>query len=155
MNISSFQKIENKFVLYFDGCSKSNPGLAGAGAVLYKNGKELGCVSHFLGLQTNNYAEYTALIKGFDIAKRNGAVDLLVKGDSLLVINQMSGTWKVSNENIRPLYLEAKELERKISGKVTYEHIKRDLNKRADTLANEALLKSYDANLDMMDTTDA
>lgn len=133
---------KDKYVLYFDGCSKANPGPAGCGAILYKNDCEFAFVSEYLGHQTNNYAEYMALIKGFELAISHGADgdSLLVRGDSMLVINQMKGIWKVKNASMQTLHLQAKQLQFKIPKGVTFEHIYRNLNTRADELANAALL---------------
>ena len=80
------------YELYFDGGANPNPGRAGAGALVYKNNEEILCTSHFVGInQTNNEAEYTGLIKGFELALKNEIYDLTVKGDSQLVIKQMKG----------------------------------------------------------------
>jgi ribonuclease HI len=133
--------INNNYVLFFDGCSKNNPGVSGAGAVLYKNGKEMTNISHFLGLQTNNYAEYMALKKGLELAVRFSIKNLIVKGDSNLVINQMTGEWKVKHENLIAIHKEIKQLETHFH-EIQYEHVKREYNKRADELANQALMKS-------------
>ena len=73
-----------KYLLRFDGASKGNPGIAGAGAVLYENGKEIWCISRYLGIQTNNYAECFAVILGIDEACRRKIKDLEVEGDSML-----------------------------------------------------------------------
>ena len=133
-----------QYILLFDGCSKNNPGPAGAGAVLYKNGKEISSVCSFLGLQTNNYAEYMALIKGLEMCLRYSIGHLEVKGDSTLVINQMNGEWKVNNPQLELLYEKAKQFEGQLN-RVSYNHIPREQNKRADMLANQALLKGFDA----------
>ena len=138
-------RIDN-YTLFFDGCSKSNPGPAGIGAVLYKNGQEIRSVSNFIGLQTNNVAEYMAFIKGLDIAMKLNIKNLHVKGDSLLVINQMKGDWAVKHENMIPLYEEAKHLEKSFES-ITYEHVKRNENGRADKLANESISKSWGSSL--------
>ena len=123
------------YELYFDGGANPNPGRAGAGAVVYKNNEEILCTSHFVGInQTNNEAEYTGLIKGFELALKNEIYDLTVKGDSQLVIKQMKGEYKVKAENLKILYSKAKELEGKFSS-IIYLHVKREFNKRADQLA--------------------
>lgn len=127
------------YELYFDGGANPNPGRAGAGAVVYKNNEEILCTSHFVGInQTNNEAEYTGLIKGFELALKNEIYDLTVKGDSQLVIKQMKGEYKVKAENLKILYLKAKELEGKFSN-IIYLHVKRDFNKRADQLATTGM----------------
>ena len=123
------------YELYFDGGANPNPGRAGAGAVIYKNNEEILCTSHFVGInQTNNEAEYTGLIKGFELAFKNEIYDLIVKGDSQLVIKQMKGEYKVKAENLKVLYSKAKESECKFNS-IIYLHVKRDFNKRADQLA--------------------
>lgn len=140
-------KRDDHYVLFFDGCSKSNPGPAGVGAVLYKNGQEIRAQSNFIGLQTNNVAEYMALIKGLDMVMKLNIKSLHVKGDSLLVINQMKGDWAVKHPNMIPLYEEAKHLEKSFD-KITYEHVKRNNNNRADKLANDSIDKTWGASLE-------
>ena len=91
--------------LYFDGCSKGNPGRAGAGAVLYDDtGSEVFAESVFVGYRaTNNEAEYTGLILGLTEALKRGiTTELLVRGDSQLVIRQMQGKYKVNSPNLVP-----------------------------------------------------
>jgi ribonuclease HI len=131
---------KNLYTLFFDGCSKGNPGKSGAGAVLYKNNIEIWNKSHYVGeKQTNNYAEYMGLIIGLEEAVKQKISFLQVKGDSLLVIRQMKGEYKVNSPNILKLYQEAINLVRVISN-VEFAHVYRKDNKRADALSNEALL---------------
>ena len=128
------------YEMYFDGCSKGNPGLAGAGAVLYKNNVEIDSKSLFLGdKETNNVAEYNGLILGLELAIRNNIKELTVKGDSLLVIQQMSNKYKVKSENLMKVYKHAKELAQSFA-KIEYIHVYRSANKRADDLANFAIM---------------
>ena len=130
----------NEYSLNFDGASKGNPGLSGAGFVIYENDKELVYDSKFVSKNaTNNVAEYYGLIYGLKEAVKQKIKILIVKGDSNLVIKQMKGEWKVKHPNLIPLHAKAKKEEAKLS-KVTYVHIYRDKNKRADELANKALL---------------
>lgn len=125
--------------LYFDGCSKGNPGRAGAGAALFDNGKQIHSHSKFVGeYETNNVAEYTGLIIGLTTAIDLDIKNLLVKGDSLLVIKQMTGEYQVKSASLYRLFINAKALEKQFD-KVTYEHIYRKDNKIADMLANGAL----------------
>jgi ribonuclease HI len=124
-----------KYLLRFDGASKGNPGIAGAGAVLYENGKEIWCISRYLGIQTNNYAECFAVILGIDEACRRKIKDLEVEGDSMLVINQLKGKWKVNNKDLKNLYLSIQQTLKQFNN-ITYKHIYRNNNKRADELAN-------------------
>jgi ribonuclease HI len=132
-----------EYLLQFDGCSKGNPGKAGSGAVIYKNKTELWGKSLFVGNKnTNNEAEYTGLIIGLEEAIDMGIKNLCVEGDSLLVINQMTGKYKVKSENLILLYNKAKELEREFDV-IIYNHIYRNLNKRADELSNLALIQDH------------
>lgn len=124
-----------KYLLRFDGASKGNPGIAGAGAVLYENEKEIWCTSRYLGIQTNNYAECFAVILGINEACRRKIKNLEVEGDSMLVINQLKGKWKVNNKDLKTLYLSIQQTLKQFNN-ITYNHIYRNYNKRADELAN-------------------
>jgi ribonuclease HI len=127
------------FTLFFDGCSKGNPGPSGAGAVIYKNDIEIFNECKFLGnKETNNVAEYNGLIIGLDNAIKLNISNLIVKGDSNLVINQMKGDYTVKSKNLLNLFNQAKNLENKFNN-VEFLHIYRNDNKRADELANFAL----------------
>ena len=129
------------FKLQFDGCSKGNPGFAGAGAVIYHNDGEIWSGNCFVGEKaTNNYAEYAGLILGLNRAIEMDINSLIVEGDSLLVINQMNGTYKCNSPNIIELYEESKKLIEKFDS-IYFRHILRNYNKRADRLSNEAVEK--------------
>ena len=133
---------ESNFIMNFDGCSKGNPGLAGVGAVIYSLDDEIWSGSLFLGKNaTNNQSEYTGLIFGLQQAIDMDIKTLMVKGDSQLVINQMTGKYKCNSENIIELYKKAKELEKKFEN-IYFVHVLRHLNKRADELSNDAI-KDY------------
>jgi len=128
-----------EFILKFDGCSKGNPGSAGIGAVIYKNGIEYWASCKYLGdKKTNNEAEYSALILGLENAIEQKITKLSVCGDSLLVINQINGVYKVKNENLFKLYEKAIKLKNQFSY-IDFNHIYRKDNKRADELSNIAL----------------
>ena len=136
-----FPETEHK--LQFDGCSKSNPGIAGAGAVIYKFNQEISAKIQFVGNNsTNNVAEYTGLIVGLKEAIKLGIKRLHVEGDSMLVIKQMKGEYKVKSGNLIDLYNEAKLLEKEFEY-ISFKHIYRDNNKRADELSNLAISKDY------------
>ena len=125
--------------LQFDGCSKSNPGIAGAGAVIYNLDEEISAKIQFVGdNETNNVAEYTGLIIGLKEAINLNIKTLLDQGDSMLVIKQMKGQYKVKSSNLINLYNEAKQLE-KLFDLIVFEHIYREQNKRADELSNIAI----------------
>jgi ribonuclease HI len=129
----------SNYTLYFDGCSKGNPGKAGAGYVIYKGDDEITCKSVYVGdKETNNKAEYTGLYEGLIYAVENNIVCLDVKGDSNLVIKQIKGEYKVKSENIQTIYKNTKELCSQFE-QITFEHVYRKDNKRADELANLAL----------------
>lgn len=122
--------------LRFDGASKGNPGLSGAGAVIYEQDKEIWAESHFIGNdRTNNEAEYIGLILGLRKAIELNIKELLVEGDSMLIIKQMTGEYKVASERLEPLHKTAKSLETQFD-KIVFKHIYRNDNKRADDLAN-------------------
>ena len=127
------------FTMNFDGCSKGNPGLSGAGAVIYYNNDEIWSGTFFVGENaTNNHAEYAGLILGLQQALEFNIKTLLVKGDSLLIINHMTGIYKCNSPNLIDLYERAKELENKFEV-VKYQHVFRNLNKRSDDLSNIAI----------------
>ena len=128
-----------QYTLFFDGCSKGNPGPAGAGAVLYQGNTEIWAKSIFVGKNsTNNVAEYTGLIIGLHEAVNKNIKQLTVKGDSMLVIKQMKGEYKVNSKDMQRLYENAKSFEKSFD-KIVYEHVYREHNKRADQLSNEGV----------------
>jgi ribonuclease HI len=134
-----YEKEEIQYILYFDGCSKGNPGLGGAGAVLYKDGEEVWGSSKLVGEKvTNNVAEYTGLIMGLQEVFIRKIKNILVRGDSQLVIKQMKGEYKIKSSSLVEYYQQAKLLE-KYFDKIVFEHVYRDKNKRADELSNMAL----------------
>ena len=127
-----------EYVLNFDGCSKGNPGPAGIGAVISKSGSEEWCGCQFIGKKTNNQSEYSALILGLNEALSRNIKQLQVYGDSLLVINQVTGQFKVKNVQLQELYKEAMDLIAKFDY-IAFNHVYREFNKRADQLSNLAL----------------
>ena len=134
---------EKLAIVFADGGSRGNPGPSGAGALVKeKNGsaeeKTVGEVQKFLGINTNNYAEYTSLIIGLEKALELGFTNVEVRMDSELIVKQMLGQYRVKNKNLKPLYETAKGLaERFHQFKIL--HIERALNKEADKLANLAM----------------
>jgi ribonuclease HI len=124
-------------ILYFDGCSKGNPGPAGSGALIRNNGENIWSGCEYIGTTTNNVAEYKGLILGLKQLKVLNINKVIVKGDSMLVINHMTGKYKVNAPHLITLYNEAKELIKDIE--VTFLYIPRLQNKEADQLANEGL----------------
>ena len=130
-----------KIIIYSDGGARGNPGPAGIGAVLYDEKKNLLAeISSYLGVATNNQAEYRALIAALKKAKELGAKELDCFLDSELVVKQLKREYKVKNAELAPLFLEVHNLSLSFQ-KITYTHIRRELNKEADRLANEAMDK--------------
>ena len=121
---------------YFDGGSRGNPGPAGYGAYIVDgDGTGVAELSGALGVATNNVAEYHGLIAALQWAADHDITAVKVKGDSLLLIEQMRGNYKVKNEGLRPLYHRARMLVMQI-GDVSFEHVPREQNKDADRLSN-------------------
>jgi probable phosphoglycerate mutase len=129
------------FTAHCDGGSRGNPGPAGYGAVIEDStGKIVARLSEFLGLQTNNYAEYKGLLSVLAWAQQNGARRLRVVSDSELMVKQMKGQYKVASPGLRPLWEEAKRLASHLE-RFEMRHTLRGGNKEADQLANEAMDK--------------
>jgi ribonuclease HI len=147
--IAQSLKMQNKsyitqfeYELFFDGCSKGNPGPAGAGAVIYKNDVEIWSNSIFVGKkETNNVAEYNGLILGLEEAIKQNIKELSVKGDSELVIKQINGLYKVKSPAMIPLYIRVKSLQNCFE-RIEFVHLYRDKNKRADELSNIGVTKN-------------
>jgi ribonuclease HI len=128
-----------KLIIFTDGGARGNPGPAGIGAVLYDASHNLVAeVSEYLGIATNNQAEYKALIAALKKAIQMGAKELDCYLDSELVVKQLKREYKVKNKELAPLFLEIHNLS--ISFKnISYTHIPREKNAAADKLANEAM----------------
>lgn len=128
-----------KLILYTDGGSRGNPGNAATGVVLKdSSGKIVSAYGEFLGIQTNNFAEYSAIISGLKKAKELSATEVDCLADSKLVIEQLSGRWKVKHPAIQKLFVQAYNAASEFK-KVTYKHIRRELNKEADAEVNKVL----------------
>ena len=128
-----------KAILYSDGASRGNPGLAGAGAVLLDaDGHVMAELTKFLGVTTNNVAEYEGFIIGLEEAQRRGIDDLDARMDSKLVVEQMRGRWKIKHPNMKPLALRAGALFATFPTR-TIAHVPREENAIADALSNRAI----------------
>jgi len=125
-------------VLFFDGACRGNPGPMGIGAVLLEKGKKVKEISKRLGKGTNNIAEWSALIEGLKLAKTYGCRELEVRGDSQLIIRQITGRYIVKSENLIPLYDEARKLCRNFE-KISFKWVQREKNADTDALSNRAL----------------
>lgn len=124
--------------LYIDGACRGNPGPASIGASLCKDGQEIANRSEVVGIQTNNVAEYKALLFGLQLVLENQINEVKVFSDSQLMVRQINGQYKVKDAKMKILYDEAKKLIAQFS-KFSIEHILREKNTRADELANQAL----------------
>ena len=122
--------------IYTDGASRGNPGPASTGIVVYST--EENCLyeeSCLLGLKTNNYAEYSAVLRALKLSHQNKVQTLTLRSDSQLLVRQLSGEYKVRSTNIKALYQTCKKYIKQIPS-VKFEHIPREENTIADALAN-------------------
>jgi probable phosphoglycerate mutase len=132
---------EGWFTAHCDGGSRGNPGPSGYGAVIEDpSGQTVARLGEFLGIQTNNFAEYSGLIAVLNWAVENGTKHLRVVSDSELMVKQMKGQYKVASPVLRPLWEQARALARKLD-RFEIRHTLRGGNKEADRLANEAMDK--------------
>jgi probable phosphoglycerate mutase len=127
------------FTAHCDGGSRGNPGPSGFGAVVEDpQGRVVAELSEFLGIQTNNFAEYSGLLAVLRWAIENGAKRLRVISDSELMVKQMQGKYAVKSPVLLPLYEEARKMSRRMES-FEMRHTLRGGNKEADRLANEAM----------------
>ncbi|HRN96680.1 MAG TPA: ribonuclease HI family protein [Candidatus Levybacteria bacterium] len=129
------------FTIHSDGGARGNPGPAAYGFVVTDDNKNLVHKdSGYIGETTNNVAEYTGVVKALEwILKHTTPTSLSVILDSELVARQLSGIYKIKNENLKKYYLSIKELERDIHCPITFSSVPRNQNKEADALVNAAL----------------
>lgn len=126
-------------VAYIDGGARGNPGPAGFGVRIEQaDGTLVEEFSEAIGIATNNVAEYRGLLAALEWAKTRGYRELHVRSDSLLLVQQMLGNYKVKNAGLQPLHAKARLLTHEI-GRVTFEHVGRSYNAHADRLANAAM----------------
>jgi ribonuclease HI len=126
-------------IAYIDGGARGNPGPAGFGVRIEQpDGTLIEEFSEAIGVATNNVAEYRGLLAALEWAKTRGHRELHVRSDSLLLVQQMLGNYKVKNAGLLPLHAKARLLTHEI-GHVTFEHVGRSYNAHADRLANAAM----------------
>ena len=126
-------------MLYTDGGSRGNPGPSGIGVIMLdSNKKKIKEISRYIGLTTNNIAEYSALVCGLEEASALGASDVVVFMDSELLAKQLSGEYRVKDGNIRPLFEKALGVLKNFNS-FEIKHIDREKNKEADKLVNKAI----------------
>jgi ribonuclease HI len=124
--------------MHIDGAARGNPGPAAYAIVLQRPGQPVVEEAQPIGTATNNVAEYTALVEGLQLAAEVGVKRLAVFSDSELMVKQIKGEYRVKNEDLRPLYEEAKQLARGFE-QFAITHVRREQNKRADEIGNDAL----------------
>jgi ribonuclease HI len=124
--------------LYFDGAARGNPGPAAVGYVLVSGDGIVADGGERIGRATNNRAEYEALVRGLEVAMDYGFETLEVRGDSELIVKQIRGEYDTNDPDLRERRVRARELLRAFDD-WRIEHVPRDVNDRADALANEAL----------------
>jgi probable phosphoglycerate mutase len=119
-----------------DGGARGNPGSAGYGAIIKDaSGQILAEIYEGIGVNTNNVAEYRGLIAALEWALAHGHQRLHIRSDSLLIVQQMLGNYRVKHDGLIPLYQQARRLAAQI-GHVTFEHVRREQNQEADRLSN-------------------
>jgi probable phosphoglycerate mutase len=129
----------DSIVAYIDGGSRGNPGPAGYGvAINNAAGRRIAELSDYLGVQTNNFAEYSGLLAALEYAVKHGHKALKVVSDSELLVKQTRGEYKVRNETLQQMAHEARELIRKLES-FQIRHVLREQNREADGLANRAM----------------
>jgi ribonuclease HI len=128
-----------KAKLFTDGGSRGNPGPSALGyVILDMSDGEIKKESEYLGITTNNQAEYKALLYGLKDALDHGVKELEVYMDSQLIVNQVNGEYKVKNADLLPIYTSVKDLASRFN-KISFTHVPRAMNKIADALVNECL----------------
>ena len=144
--------IKNNLSIYCDGGARGNPGPAAIAFVVWQDGKIIHRFSRKIGKTTNNVAEYQAAIAALEWLSQQSAISnkqsLLLRNqpsaisfylDSLLIVNQLNGIFKIKNSFLKELIFKIKNLEKELKAKIDYHHITRSKNKIADALVNQAL----------------
>jgi ribonuclease HI len=128
-----------EIVAYIDGGARGNPGPAGFGVRIENlDGTPIEEFSESIGVATNNVAEYRGLLAALQWARTHHAAAVHIRSDSQLLVQQMLGNYQVKHPALKPLHARAQLLTHEI-GCVSFEHVRRDANKHADRLANEAM----------------
>jgi len=128
-----------RLIVACDGASRGNPGPAGIGVeITNEDGAVLAEIAQGIGETTNNVAEYTAVIEGLARAAELGATSVTLRSDSQLLINQLTGRYRVKALHLQPLHRRARSIAAGFD-RVTFEHVPREENVEADRLANEGV----------------
>ncbi len=128
-----------EYILYTDGASRGNPGPASYGVYITDDMENTVELKGKLGHQTNNFAEYTAVIEALKWLGSQNIKSAELRSDSEFLVKQLLGEYKVKSEVIKPLFLEVKKIISENKLNIKFKHIRREFNKQADRLANEAL----------------
>lgn len=132
---------KENLIIFCDGGSRGNPGKAGLGSVIYDENKNvLKEISKYIGVTTNNQAEYKAVLEAIKEAKEIGGKRIEFFLDSELIVKQMSGEYRVKNKDLLPIYLDIRQRILEFES-VSFSHVPREQNKEADRLANLAMDK--------------
>ena len=124
---------------FFDGASRSNPGHASYGAFIKnEDGEEIASICRYIGVNTNNVSEYMGCLAAVNLCISKGIKCVTIYGDSKLVIEQVNGNWKCRSSNLKRFYKEICN-KKKDFDEIHFKHVRREGNKRADFLANQAL----------------
>ncbi|MAB96345.1 MAG: ribonuclease H [Actinobacteria bacterium] len=126
------------YQIYCDGASRSNPGESSVGISISKDNEEIDTIKKRIGIATNNVAEYLGLIEALQYCIENNIMEVVIYLDSLLVVNQVNLEYKVKSKKLQEYYNLAIDLINQINN-IEINHVRREFNKRADQLANQAL----------------
>lgn len=136
---NNYKSVANSATVYVDGCSRGNPGPAGVGYhIVGPNGEVLACGGEFIGFATSRVAEYYSLKTGCEKAIELGLKSVRFVGDSLMMINQMNGIYKLKNRDIMGIYEDIRELLKNFEA-CAFVHVAREQNTKADAQANRAV----------------
>ncbi len=139
-SIANSQYNERELVIYTDGGSRGNPGPSASGFVIMNTKEQiLEEGGEYLGVTTNNQAEYQAVKIALETALKYHPSKIEFRIDSLLVVNQMNGVYKIKNRDLWPIHSAIKELVEQVNGSVKFTHVRREFNTLADQKVNEVL----------------
>lgn len=127
------------YIIYTDGASRGNPGPASYGIFITSENNQKVELKGVLGTQTNNFAEYSAVIEALKWVSNQKIKSAEIRSDSEFLVKQLNGLYKVKSEVIKPLFLEVKKIISEHKLEIKFTHVRREFNKEADRLANEAL----------------
>jgi ribonuclease HI len=131
-------------LLQFDGLSIPNPGKGSSGAILFSSSGDVVFErGDYLGDTTNNIAEYTGLLIGIEECVKRNITSIRIEGDSLLVVNQVSGKWQVKDAKLKVLHQTVMAMFNRYFKNVAIRHVYRDKNKDADRITNEVMKLGY------------